>query len=51
MDEPVAFVDRSTCSTTRRTHICYFEATNLVLEEKGQGIEVRVGRISDESVG
>jgi hypothetical protein len=45
---PVSF-DPSTYLTTRGARICYFEATNRVLEEKRQGTEVRVRWVTGES--
>jgi hypothetical protein len=51
MYKPPTSFDRSTCLTTRRACICYFETTNLVLEEKRQGTEVRVRRIAGETAG
>lgn len=49
MYKPPGFFDPSTYLTTRGARICYFKATNRVLEEKRQGTEVRVRWITGKS--
>lgn len=48
MDELAAPLDVGSVCLIRRTHVCYFKAADILLEEECQGAKVGVRWTSDD---